>query len=407
MGKKHLSSKWLAVGIILLFVGTGIIPAIAQETEKSLQTSRGTWLYVGGSGPGNYTKIQDAIDNASEGDTVFVYSDSSPYYGNVIVNKSIHLIGEDQASTIIDGMYYTNTIWIPSSLVYVCNFTVINCRNDLFSAGIFVTEKLSWPLPDPPASSDVHIVNCIVKNNSCGIRFINTRNSEVASCDIHHNLGHSIYMNNGSYITIHDCYIHENGQVVPEGYYSGGVIISDQEWLEGSDNIFISHCKIINNVWSGITIDRGSININIESNVIKENTYFGIFIWDISSKKTLSNISISNNNVSYNGINLYGGGIGLQGCKKSVEITQNNIIDNHDGVYLLRSSFNSIFENNLIGNYRNAFFKSFCFLNHWDKNYWNDWQGLGPKLIKGKLSVIPWMNFDWHPAQEPYDAPGT
>jgi len=54
MGKKHLSSKWLAVGIILLFVGTGIIPAIAQETEKSLQTSRGTWLYVGGSGPGRF-----------------------------------------------------------------------------------------------------------------------------------------------------------------------------------------------------------------------------------------------------------------------------------------------------------------------------------------------------------------
>jgi hypothetical protein len=42
--------KWLAVGIILLFVGTSIIPANAQNTEK--ETSRG-WLYVGGSGPGN------------------------------------------------------------------------------------------------------------------------------------------------------------------------------------------------------------------------------------------------------------------------------------------------------------------------------------------------------------------
>jgi hypothetical protein len=37
--------KWLAVGIILLFVGTSIIPANAQNTEK--ETSRG-WLYVGG-----------------------------------------------------------------------------------------------------------------------------------------------------------------------------------------------------------------------------------------------------------------------------------------------------------------------------------------------------------------------
>jgi len=344
----------LVTGIILLFIGTSVVSGF--QIHSNPQTINRGWLYVGGSGPGNYTRIQDAVDNASDGDTVFVYDYSSPYYENLVIDKSLNLIGEDQVSTIIDGLYNTNTIWIPLSLVHVRNFTVTNCKNDLFSAGIFVTEKLSWPLPDPPASSDVHIVNCIVKNNSCGIRFINTRNGEVTSCNIHHNLGNSIYMNNGSYITIHDCYIHENGQVIPEGYYSGGIDISDQEWLEGSDNILISHCRIINNVWSGIEIDRASTNIDIESNIIIENTYFGIFIWDIPFKKTLSNISINNNNVSYNGVNLYGGGIGLQECKKSVEITQNNIINNHDGVYLLRSSYNSILENNLIGNYRNAFF---------------------------------------------------
>ena len=38
----------------------------------------GNILYVGGSGPGNYTKIQDALDNATEGDTVYVYSNT--YY---------------------------------------------------------------------------------------------------------------------------------------------------------------------------------------------------------------------------------------------------------------------------------------------------------------------------------------
>ena len=36
--------KGVMVGIILLFVGTCIIPAIAQETEKPLPTSRGNWL---------------------------------------------------------------------------------------------------------------------------------------------------------------------------------------------------------------------------------------------------------------------------------------------------------------------------------------------------------------------------
>ena len=68
-----MKRKWLAVGIILLFIGTAIIPSSGQNIEKSSSASRGNWLYVGGSGPGNYTKIQDAIDNASDGDTLFVY----------------------------------------------------------------------------------------------------------------------------------------------------------------------------------------------------------------------------------------------------------------------------------------------------------------------------------------------
>ncbi|HWR28033.1 MAG TPA: hypothetical protein VN377_06325, partial [Candidatus Thermoplasmatota archaeon] len=67
-------------------------PSIAQDREKqSLPKSSGNWLYVGGSGSNNYTMIQDAIDNASDGDTVFVFN--GMYVGYVIINKSINLIG--------------------------------------------------------------------------------------------------------------------------------------------------------------------------------------------------------------------------------------------------------------------------------------------------------------------------
>jgi len=119
--------KNLVVGIILLFVGTCIIPAIAQDTEKSsLPASRGDWLYVGGSGTGNYTRIQDAIDNASSGDTVFVYDDSSPYYEHVRVTKAINLIGENVNTTTINDNFsqLTAAISLLTRYITIKGFTI-------------------------------------------------------------------------------------------------------------------------------------------------------------------------------------------------------------------------------------------------------------------------------------------
>ena len=51
--------------------------------------------------PDDYPTIQEAIDNANNGDTVFVKS--GIYYEEVEVDKSINLIGEDRNTTIIMG----------------------------------------------------------------------------------------------------------------------------------------------------------------------------------------------------------------------------------------------------------------------------------------------------------------
>lgn len=50
----------------------------------------------------------------------------------------------------------------------------------------------------------------------------------------------------------------------------------------------------------------------------------------------------------------------------------------------------------------------------WVRNYWFNWDGRGPKEIYGIISIflghkifipLPWLDFDWNPAGEPYDIP--
>ena len=51
--------------------------------------------------PDDYPTIQEAINMASPGDTIFVRA--GIYYENVIVNKTASLVGEDKESTIINA----------------------------------------------------------------------------------------------------------------------------------------------------------------------------------------------------------------------------------------------------------------------------------------------------------------
>ncbi|KAA0002007.1 MAG: hypothetical protein FE044_03675, partial [Thermoplasmata archaeon] len=92
--------------------------------EAEAAGTGGNILYVGGSGPNNYTKIQGAINAASNGDTIFVYSGT--YYENVVIDKSIHLVGEDRNTTIIDGNHAGDVVNITADRVTMEGFTIRN-----------------------------------------------------------------------------------------------------------------------------------------------------------------------------------------------------------------------------------------------------------------------------------------
>jgi parallel beta-helix repeat protein len=377
-----------------MFIGIAVIPTSAQKIEKlSLTMLRGSTLYVGGSGPWNYSSIQAAINASSDGDTVFVYAASSPYYENIIINKSINLIGEDRNTTVIDGKRTDDPVWIRTSDVTVCGFTLSNGSIDGWHAGIFIIER-KWGYPCPTLTHE-YISNCIIQNDRCGIWSVNVSDLNLTSCFIHDNPSHSIFLVTSTHVNISNCEISHNGN----NSHPGGIVISGNETLI-SDNVSVGDCSISYNRWDGILIDNNAHDIDIHHNAIFENENFGICVLN-------STVKIHNNHIYNNGMNgSFDAGIFLQDCVHKTTIKDNTIeTNNRNGVYLLRSLANLIKYNNFIHNKQNAYFKQFSLFNHWEGNYWTDWVSFGPKLIIGKLGSVsfPWINFDWHPAQEPYD----
>ncbi len=121
--------------VIASFIGFVTGSPVSEKISQPL--IRDQTLYVGGIGPGNYTKVQDAVDNASSGDTVFVYDDSSPYKENISISKSLTIRGENKQTTIIDGSHGTGlSFHIYSDNVTVTSFTIQNTGTAVYIGGV-------------------------------------------------------------------------------------------------------------------------------------------------------------------------------------------------------------------------------------------------------------------------------
>jgi parallel beta-helix repeat protein len=359
--------KYLAVGIILLFVGTCIIPAIAQDTKKPLPASRGNWLYVGGSGPGNYSKIQDAVDNASDGDTVYVYDDSSPYYEFLIINKSISLIGENKDTTIIKG--YNNIeqhiIQINANGIHLHGFTIQNST--------FVSD---------------HAISYY------GIS-ISSNNNDIS--------GNILTYTAGGILTTHASRntIHEN--IITNGTFYCQVIRVIQGW---NNDIFNNS---ISGVGFGVVIYDSAFN-KIHGNSLRKIKYDGMSI-----TKSLPWYNTMCNKIYKNYFSGAENGILLLDWCCFNHIFLNEITNcSKYGLERRDTFFVFIRENNFMNNSCNAYFFSNGIMNQWSRNYWGDWNGSGYYTIKGEaLNLMDWEGepipveqYDKHPAQEPNDITG-
>ena len=400
---KTLCMKGLAFGILLLFLGTGLFSAYAQKTEQPLRPSgKGNWWYVGGSGPGNFTTIQDAINASSEGDTVFVYAESSPYR-SVVVNKSMHLLGEQANITIIDGEYMGDVVWIQSERVVLSNFTITHgdgedLLRDFFRAGVRIT------------ASNVTIKNNIIRDNRKGILGLRVTNISICdNCFFHDGVTFSPYENEGRPPILREYFDHTIQNNVVNGkplyYFHNQTQITvpadaGQVIAVNCEQLFLRNASIHQVDDAGVILAFCSYCV-VEQSVFSEDA----MVWLFCSDHTLIQGNTLKNNL--HGLCLdYGS---TENIIQSNTIAQNQMA----GVMVeYHSNENRILLNNLMQNDYNSYMKQ-CFKNRWSKNYWSDWIGLQsaflkffPKLILGQLLEgyrIPNVSFDWNPASEPYD----
>jgi len=366
MKKKIMIISSTITILILIFATFSVYAANYYEQKKCIY---GNILYVGGNGPGNYSSIQNAIDDANNGDKVYVYE--GIYNENINIYKKLDLVGEDKNTTIISpGKSYHSKgiIDITADRVSLIGFSVQSFPNNLNCT-----------------NHGIALLECdytTIRDN-----IITVKRSE----------GHP---QNGIYMDVSNHNIIVNNVI--DSCTEKGLEIT----LSHDNNISLNIIK--NNQYSGISI-WGSSNNVISGNIINNNNYCGIY-------GAICGNFISNNEINDNGY----AGIRLVSKSCFNTVFSNNITDNqvygiiieyNPDPWIPPSEDNHIYRNNFVNNNQNAYDKYF---NHWCKlslggsngNYWDDYNGEdrnGDGFGDTSYVIPGGSNKDRFPFMEPID----
>jgi len=443
-----LFKKSLVFAVIVFFIGAGFVPSISSDDP----VSKGTIYVDDDADPGWYDAthvktIQEGIDNATVGDTVFVYNGT--YYGIIMVNKPLSLLGEDKNNTVIDAAENNFNVIVSADSVNISKFTITNTsESSTFSVGLFIQHSNHSTISDNIIISNwgrgIRIDdsdNIVVKNNTfidngeglavqiCSNTTIIDNNFfndglEIFLCE------YSIVINNtvnGKHIVyyenVSDKIIDVNaGQVIL--YRCENITVQNQELTKTTTGILLfesNNCSLLDNNISS-NKNKGLAMIYSDYNTISNNFIEGN-MWGIClelcdnntiSKNTVINtrrgieIGYSNynlidgNNISKNihfGLQLYS----TEGVARYNVIHGNNFYDNSHGIIMWFRD-NLIYHNNFIKNTNNQDYGG----SYWDNgypsggNYWDDYTGVDN--YHGVNQDIPGND---NIGDTPYDIPGS
>ena len=225
-----------------------------NATIKLIHVSPGGVIYV----PDDYAKIQWAVDNATEGDTIFVKSGT--YYENVNVNKQLTLRGLNTGGgkPIVDANRSGGAITLSADGITLEGFAVTNSGSSYPDAGIKVNSNNNAIMDNMVCnnnyggmwlseSSDNTIIGNNVSNNDVGgIWLFESRNNTLTNNTVNNNKCDGISLDYSSNNTLNRNTANHN--------YNG-------IWLSESSNNTITGNTVSNNNRSGITLEASNNNL--------------------------------------------------------------------------------------------------------------------------------------------------
>jgi parallel beta-helix repeat protein len=171
---KKLIFKAVALMLLIVVIGTKCNNVVAANPGTIVVPSP------------EYETIQKAINAANPGDVIEVTHGT--YYENLMVNKSVSIVGEDPANTVIDGGGKGIVVNIIRSNVVVRGFTIQNGEqeNNLPVSGISVR------------GNSTVVNNTVLRNNYYGLELTNSSNCRIFNNIIMNSSTAGIHIHAGS-----------------------------------------------------------------------------------------------------------------------------------------------------------------------------------------------------------------